>query len=163
MNDLQGLILTFEELLEGAEHRFCVRHLYANVKAKYGGGTVIRDLILCAAKATTISDWEKKMSSELKDKSREAHDYLMGISPTCWIKSHFSETCKCDAITNNITESFNSRLLTARELPITSMLDWIRTYLMTRFAENRVKAEKYRDKGTVCPQPQKRLDKEFYG
>lgn len=157
---MQGLVPTFEELLEGAEHRFCIRHLYANVKAKYGGGTVIRDLIVRAAKATVKADWTAIMNV-LKEKSKEAHDYLLAIPPACWTKSHFGQTCKSDMVTNNMTESFNARLLEARELPIVSMLDWIRSYLMTRFAENRVKAEKYREKSIVCPRPRKRLEKEI--
>ncbi|XP_028779040.1 uncharacterized protein LOC114735508 [Neltuma alba] len=155
----KGLVPTFEELLEGAEHRFCVRHLYSNIKVKYGGGTLIRDLVLRAAKATVQSDWRDRMN-ELKAICSGAHDHLMAIPPSCWSRSHFDAYSKCDTITNNITESFNGRLLEARELPIISLLDWIRTYLMTRFAENRVKADKYRDKGIVCPRPRKRLDKE---
>lgn len=42
----------FDELLEGHEHRFCVRHLYANFKKKFGGGVLIRNLMFGAAKAT---------------------------------------------------------------------------------------------------------------
>ena len=30
----------------GVEHRFCLRHLYANFKKKFGGGVVIRDFKL---------------------------------------------------------------------------------------------------------------------
>ncbi|XP_028775369.1 uncharacterized protein LOC114732240 [Neltuma alba] len=48
----KGLVQAFGELLEGVEHRYCVRHLYANIKSRYGGGTVIRDLVIRAAKAT---------------------------------------------------------------------------------------------------------------
>ncbi|XP_028791136.1 uncharacterized protein LOC114747018 [Neltuma alba] len=79
----KGLVPTFEELLEGAEHRFCVRHLYSNIKVKYGGGTLIRDLVLRAAKATVQSDWRDRMN-ELKAICSGAHDHLMAIPPSCW-------------------------------------------------------------------------------
>ncbi|XP_057443785.1 uncharacterized protein LOC130735933 [Lotus japonicus] len=38
--------------LEGYEHRFCLRHLYANFKKRFGGGVVIRNLMMTAVKAT---------------------------------------------------------------------------------------------------------------
>ncbi|XP_028800388.1 uncharacterized protein LOC114755691 [Neltuma alba] len=71
-----GLVQAFEELLEGAEHRYCVRHLYANIKAKYGGGTLVRDLVIHAAKATYPPAWEGIMN-ELKKVSKEAYEHLM--------------------------------------------------------------------------------------
>jgi len=39
-------------VLNGVEHCFCLRHLYSNFKKKFGGGVVIRDLMMGAAKAT---------------------------------------------------------------------------------------------------------------
>jgi len=53
----------FEEILNGVEHRFCLRHLYSNFKKKFGGGVVIRDLMMGAAKATYYAAWEKKWVS----------------------------------------------------------------------------------------------------
>ena len=47
----------FDEILEGVEHRFCLRHLY--YKNKFGGGVVIRDLMIGVAKATFYQAWEK--------------------------------------------------------------------------------------------------------
>jgi len=47
---------TFDEMLGGL--RFCLRHLYANFKKRFGGGTLIRDLMMAAAKATYVEAWE---------------------------------------------------------------------------------------------------------
>ncbi|XP_057452889.1 uncharacterized protein LOC130744744 [Lotus japonicus] len=47
-----GLLQVFAEDLPGVEHRFCVRHLYANFKKRFGGGTKIKDLLMWASKAT---------------------------------------------------------------------------------------------------------------
>ncbi|CAK8568593.1 unnamed protein product [Lathyrus sativus] len=44
----KGLVLVFEEEYPGFEHRLCLRHLYANFKKKFGGGTLFRDLMLVA-------------------------------------------------------------------------------------------------------------------
>ena len=126
---------TFEELLEGVEHHLCVRHLYTNIKSKFGGGSMIRDLILAAARATYMQSWQEKMV-ELKQVSVKAHNHLMSFDPSCWMKSHFSAYPQCDIFMNNISESFNGRILKAQELPIISMMEWIWTYIITRFAKN---------------------------
>jgi hypothetical protein len=47
----------FDEMSLRVEHRLCLRHLYANFKKKFGGGTLIRDLMMGAAKATYIQAW----------------------------------------------------------------------------------------------------------
>ena len=49
---IQGLIPVLEEWSDRLEHRLCLRHLYANFKKYFGGGTLIRDLMMGAAKAT---------------------------------------------------------------------------------------------------------------
>ena len=52
---MQGLVLVIEELaihILEIEHRRSVRHIYANLKAKYSGGTMIRNLVLVTSKAT---------------------------------------------------------------------------------------------------------------
>lgn len=42
----KGLVNVFENKMAGTEHRFCVRHLYANFKKKFGDGTLRRDLMM---------------------------------------------------------------------------------------------------------------------
>jgi len=34
----------FDEILNGVEHRFCLRQLYSNFKKKFGGGVVVTSL-----------------------------------------------------------------------------------------------------------------------
>lgn len=48
---IQGLMSVFDEWSDRIEHRY-LRHLYANFKKFFGGGTLIRDLMMSAAKAT---------------------------------------------------------------------------------------------------------------
>ncbi|WJX90242.1 hypothetical protein P8452_72159 [Trifolium repens] len=67
----KGLVAVFEEMFQRVEHRLCLRHLYANFKKKFGGGTLIRDLMMGAAKATYYQAWEAKMS-ELKAHDKKA-------------------------------------------------------------------------------------------
>ena len=58
---LQGLVETFKQLMPGVEHRFCVRHLYANFKSLYKGKD-LKDLVWAAACAYTVQEWEENMN-----------------------------------------------------------------------------------------------------
>jgi len=50
---------------------------------------------------------------------------------------------------NNISEGFNSVLVPARAKAIITMLEDIRTYMMQRWAKNRLKIASF--EGSVCP------------
>ncbi|WVZ07385.1 hypothetical protein V8G54_020731 [Vigna mungo] len=145
----KGLMTVFDELMDGVEHRLCLRHLYNNFK---------KDLMMGAAKATYEKEWEKK-TGELKAINIDAYNWLIGIPTKTWCKHAFSTYCRCDVLINNLTESFNSTILLARDKPIITMMEWIRTYIMKRFATLREKAMTY--VGVVMPRPRKRLDKEI--
>lgn len=84
----RGLKAVFEEMFERIEHILCLRHLYANFKKRFGGGTAIRDLMMGAAKATYIQAWEKKMN-ELRQLDPKAWVWLMGFPTKLWGKHAF--------------------------------------------------------------------------
>jgi hypothetical protein len=147
----------FEEMFESVEHRLCLRHLYANFKKKFGGGTLIRDLMMGAAKATYIQEWEAKMK-ELKAIKEPAWEWLMKIPTKSWCKHAFSFYPKCDVLMNNISEAFNSTILVARDKPVLTMCEWIRSYLMNRNATLRQKVDRWNQR--IMPKPRYRLDKE---
>ncbi|KAK7313889.1 hypothetical protein VNO77_39093 [Canavalia gladiata] len=88
-NQQKGLIPVFEEMVQGVEHRFCLRHLYNNFKKKFGGGTMIRDLMMGAAKCTYIEAWEDKMN-QIKKINSKAYDWLSAIPTSSWCKHAFS-------------------------------------------------------------------------
>ena len=56
----------FEEMFDEIEHILCLRNLYANFKKRFGGESLIRDLMMGAAKATNYQAWVQKMN-ELKN------------------------------------------------------------------------------------------------
>ncbi|XP_058781960.1 uncharacterized protein LOC131656219 [Vicia villosa] len=60
---------------------------------------------------------------------------------------------------NNLSESFNATILLQRDKPILTMFEWIRNYLMGRFATLREKVDRY--KGLVMAKPLRRLDREI--
>ena len=59
---------------------------------------------------------------------------------------------------NNLNTPFNSTILVARDKSIITMCEWIRMYLMNRFATLREKLKIY--KVEVMPKPLKRFDYE---
>lgn len=96
------------------EHIFCVRHLYANFKKKFSGGAVIRDLMMGAAKATYERAWVAKMD-QLKALNEPAYNWLIAIPKKMWCKHAMNFYPRCDVIINNLSESFNSTILVARD------------------------------------------------
>ncbi|XP_039683818.1 uncharacterized protein [Medicago truncatula] len=154
----KGLIPVLEKWSDRLEHRLCLRHLYANFKKKFGGGSLIRDLMMGAAKATYFQAWDAKMN-ELKKVDHAAWEWLRGHNPKLWCKHAFSYYPKCDVLMNNISESFNATILLARDKPILITAEWIRTYIMNRISSLREKLSKWEQ--NIMPMPKKRLNTEI--
>ena len=85
----------------------------------------------------------------LKSLDEEVWKYLADIELAQWTKSHFSPKALTDCLVNNLSESFNSMIVKARDKPILSMLEWIRVRLMTRLYIKKIGIENYR--GKLCP------------
>ncbi|RYQ90916.1 hypothetical protein Ahy_B09g096851 isoform A [Arachis hypogaea] len=133
MSDQQkGLIPTFDELLPGIEHRFCVRHLYSNFRKRFPGVQLM--MMWKAAKATYVQDWERRMK-EIQQVDQGAYNHLMEIPAKYWSKFR------------------------AREKPIVSMLEDIRVYLMNRWSDNRQSIVTYARE--ILPKINKKIEREF--
>lgn len=142
MSDRQkGLENALAQHFEGAEVRFCVRHLHANFKKEHPG-LLRKQLLWACARATTPVQFKRKMN-ELKEVDDKAFQWLMNKPPTQWSKSHFRESVKCDMLLNNLCEGFNSAILGARDKPVITLLESIRFWLMCRFRTNREAVKKW--------------------
>ncbi|XP_016172476.1 uncharacterized protein LOC107614863 [Arachis ipaensis] len=126
----KGLLPAYEEVIPGVDNRFCVRHLYSNFRKRFPG-LQLKKLMWKCAKATHWRDWERHMA-EVKAVNQEAYRYLIAIPPRYWSRSRFTYNSKVDTLVNNMSESFNSVIVDAREKPIVTMLEEIRVKLMTR-------------------------------
>jgi hypothetical protein len=109
-----------------------------------------------AAMTTYIADHEKKML-ELRELSNDAYEWLNKKPAHEWSKSHFSTQSKSDMLLNNLCECFNKYILDARDKPILTMLEMIRTKLMRRLQVKRDAMMKY--KGSIYPKILKKLEK----
>ncbi|GJY80181.1 hypothetical protein Tco_0492932 [Tanacetum coccineum] len=98
------------------------------------------DLDLADGKGLTIiSDGHKGLIeavgswlSEIKSLDVEAYNWLVKRNPNTWCRAYFEMDRCTSAFENGISESFNSRILSARGKPIITMLEDIRIYLMQR-------------------------------
>ncbi|WOL04377.1 hypothetical protein Cni_G13098 [Canna indica] len=98
---VEGLVQVLEKYPR-SEHRLCVRHIYLNMKRKYGGATILRDRMLACSKATYFAAWEREMM-DLKELNSDIHKWLAEHDAHTWAKSHFSEWSKSDIIMSNIS------------------------------------------------------------
>jgi hypothetical protein len=152
---MQGLVPSLDLVAPGAEHRICVRHLYANYRDSGHRGLALKDKLWGAAAAYTEADFLREMD-ELKGISPDAYDYLSKIDPSTWSRAWFSTFPKCDLIVNNLSECFNAWILKSRDLPIISMMEMLRKKLMKRYQKKREGISTMDDR--ICPKIRARLN-----
>ncbi|XP_014499459.1 uncharacterized protein LOC106760551 [Vigna radiata var. radiata] len=126
LGGVEGLVPALQELLPGVEQRFCVRHIYANFRKKFPG-QLLKHLLWKAASSTHPQAWEAVMR-EIKDVNADAFKYLLAIPPRFWSRSRFTGKAVCDTLVNNMSEAFNSVILSARGKPIITMMEDIRIW-----------------------------------
>ncbi|KAK8559883.1 hypothetical protein V6N13_016616 [Hibiscus sabdariffa] len=149
-----GLVESILDIFPNGEHRTCVRHLYSNFKSKpENQGRALKDCLWKAARATYMKEWTDAMN-EMKVMSEPSFNWLQPKDPRQWLKSHFSSRCKSDILLNNLSESFNKMILESRDKPILTMMEMIRSKLVTRIAAKKEAAEKII--GILCPKIQKK-------
>ncbi|XP_019179212.1 PREDICTED: uncharacterized protein LOC109174431 [Ipomoea nil] len=144
----KGLLPTFSKVIPNVVHRFCVRHLYANMKVAGFHGNALKDTLWSAARATTVNSFKDSMR-KIKDLDSDAFDWLGDKHPSEWSRSHFSSFALCDIIVNNVSECFNAMIVKAREMPLISCLEMLRTILMTRLFKNKEEASGWTS--VICP------------
>ncbi|XP_038698334.1 uncharacterized protein LOC119995930 isoform X1 [Tripterygium wilfordii] len=157
----KGLVQAIEglerEMQQRIEHRFCVRHIYANFSKQWPGAH-FRWLVYECAKSTTMQGFNIHMQ-KIKDLDEAAWKYLSDIRPCLWTRVAFSTFSKNDSIVNNMSESFNSMILPSRDRPIITLLEKLRADAMDRHVMLRETMS--RKQGVLVPEVHKILDKEF--
>ncbi|KAG8363744.1 hypothetical protein BUALT_Bualt19G0054100 [Buddleja alternifolia] len=159
----KGLLEAIAELAPYAEHRYCVRHMYENFKKKYSS-MELKNLFWSAASSANRADFEmymqriERVDPKVDDNIKTASEWLRELPFQHWCRAFFRTTSKSDVLVNNLSESFNNIILPARDKPIISMFEWIRTRLMSRIQNRRVGMENYAS--VICPNIRKRVDKQ---
>ncbi|CAO2205816.1 unnamed protein product [Urochloa humidicola] len=157
MTDKQkGLIPAVGQVFPESEHRFCVRHLYSNFQQHFKCENLKNQLWSCA-RSTTVTKWNENMD-KMKTLNLKAYQWLEKMDPRTWVRAFFSTYSKCDILLNNSCEVFNSYILEAREMPILTMLQQVKTQLMTRHYNKEKEVGEQWD-GPICPKIRKKLNK----
>jgi hypothetical protein len=137
MSDRQkGLLIAVNQIFPECEHRFCLRHIYANFQLAGFRGSDLKKIVDDAAYAFTNSNHMIAMN-KLKEESIDAWKWLSRIPTKHWARHAMDTTCKTDLVVNNISEVFNSFILDQRDKPILTMMDQILTKLMSKFQVRR--------------------------
>ncbi|KAL3508263.1 hypothetical protein ACH5RR_027664 [Cinchona calisaya] len=150
----KGLVETFANLFPRVEHRFCVRHMYANFKLRFKD-KALRDIMWAAARAYLPAQWSRKMC-ELEAADVDAYNWLRAVPAHQWARSMFNPRSKCDLLSNNISESFNQYISSARDEPILTMFESIRKMIMCRYQEKRERIANV--KSSICPRIHDKLE-----
>lgn len=95
---------------------------------------------------------------KMKDLDADAYNWLDNMVPNTWARAFFSEFPKCDILLNNKCKVFNKYILEARELPILSMFEGIKTQLMTRHYNKQQELANQME-GSFCPKIRKKVAK----
>ena len=114
-----------------SEHRFCVRHLYSNFQQHFKGENLKNQLWACA-RSTTVVRWNENMD-KMKVLDQKAFEWLEKMPPNIWVRAFFSTYSKCDILLKNSCEVLNKYILDARKMPVLSMLEQVKTQLMTSY------------------------------
>ena len=161
-----GIKAAMEKVYPNVPHGYCVFHMAQNIKNDYKRKDVSL-LFKQAWKAYQKSEFKEVMLEMMKVNS-VAYEELMNVGPERWSRA-YSPVPRYRLMTSSIAESMNSCLVHARQMPITTMVEYIREMIQKWFYKRRTKAEKTRtqltpqatalikarnydsEKYTVCP------------
>ncbi|XP_024007910.1 uncharacterized protein LOC112083921 [Eutrema salsugineum] len=135
-----------------SSHGACIVHLQRNVVTNFKSEH-LSHLTSVAGRAYRFSDFEKAFM-EIKAIDERCADYLQRIGFEHWTRSHFVGE-RYNVMTSNISESLNKVMTMVREYPIISILETIRTTLVSWFAIRRDSANTETD--VVNPKIQEML------
>ena len=102
------------------EHKYCVKQIYNNFKVNHKGMESKSVLWMCTS-TTSAREFERGIDY-FKSLDEKAWKYLADIEPARWTRSHFPTRALTDCLVNNLSESFNSMIVKARDKLILSML-----------------------------------------
>lgn len=120
--------------LPKVEHRKCVRHIYANLKASHGNKTQMKPLIWNLAWSYNEAEFQQHLE-QLFCYDTGVYNDVIKMKPKTWCRAFYKLGNYCEDIENNSTESFNSSIEKARKKPFVPMLETIRRLAMARIAK----------------------------
>ncbi|XP_028094816.1 uncharacterized protein LOC114294850 [Camellia sinensis] len=136
-----GLLEAMPKVFLLAHHDYCLQHLKNNLKDQMKGidngfrDHLVSSLGNCTCEPTMVGFHEKLEKLKEAGKQR-AHNFFKDLAPEHWANSYF-RGMRYGEMTSNAAESFNNWIKEARNLPITQMVDTIRTQLIRQMSARR--------------------------
>ncbi|KAK3188304.1 hypothetical protein Dsin_027865 [Dipteronia sinensis] len=121
--------------------RYCARHIYANFRITYQGHSY-KKLFWKASRSYNVFEFKDALKA-IGDINPGAKVWLEKIDTRHWSRSAYDQLIRCDHVTNNMTEAFNSLLGTHRAATYLEMLEFIRRMLMRKFQERKEECAKW--------------------
>ncbi|WVZ64280.1 hypothetical protein U9M48_013826 [Paspalum notatum var. saurae] len=143
----------------GVEHRECMRHLVANFKKRFRG-EVFEKHLWPACRAYQRHRFEEHYNL-MYEACPEAMKWIHDNHKHLWTRHLFCEACKCDYVTNNIAETFNSWVRHEKSLHVVDLMDRIRQLCMEKMFLRRKIARKL--EGKILPNVMKDLNERSRG
>jgi hypothetical protein len=126
----KGLENAVDDAFPEAEYRECMRHLYGNFMKHFTGDVFTTHLYPAARSYTKgLFKWHMKKMDEF---APEAITYLENHHNRIWYRCGMSELSKCDYLTNNVLESFNSQVKHMKGLLVHELVDGMREMVMQK-------------------------------
>jgi hypothetical protein len=114
----------------GVEHRECMRHLVANFQKRFRG-EVFEKHLRPACRAFQRQRFEEHYNL-MYEACPEAMKWIHNTHKHLWARHLFSEASKCDYVTYNIAETFNSWIRHEKSLPVVDLMDRTRQLCMEK-------------------------------
>ncbi|TXG50991.1 hypothetical protein EZV62_023515 [Acer yangbiense] len=142
MSDRQkGVIQALQKHFPCANKRCCARHIYANFRITYKGDH-FKKLFWRASRSSNVFDFKETLD-EIGAINPDAKSWLQEIEPKHWSRHAYDQVIRCDHVTNNMTEAFNSMLGTHRAFSYLDLLEFIRRMVMRKFQERKKECEQW--------------------
>ncbi|MCL7026458.1 hypothetical protein MKW94_010264 [Papaver nudicaule] len=98
------------------QHRYCFRHLYKNFKKSHPGKNI--EFIAWRAARSFSEVGHQIWMDRLKEAKESAPGWFDREAAETWSRCYFDRSSKCEHVTSNFCEAFNSWILDLRRLPI---------------------------------------------
>ncbi|KAL7176792.1 hypothetical protein ACSBR2_030190 [Camellia fascicularis] len=160
----QGLFLLAIAIVDSentANWFWFLQHLANIDKMRYVNSSYRAGLLSkfrACAYAPTVTGFNASIETFIKSRRNVATSFLKDIPPQYWADAYFMGA-RYGEMCSNAAESFNSWICEARHLPITQMIDSIRTKIMNQMSKRRCKSAAW--PGVLCPKMEARLVKAY--
>ncbi|XP_026417584.1 uncharacterized protein LOC113313073 [Papaver somniferum] len=143
----KGLIPALEIVFPSNSTRFCFRHMYENVKTKHKG--IHMKTLAWGASKSYRDKYHKRCMTLMEKHNKNAHQWFEDVPTIQWDISTFDHTSKCEHVTNNFSEYFNSCALEVRCKPIHRILEGLNLKMMILMFDRKMIAKKWEEEGLI--------------